>query len=341
MNIRFAIIGCGHIAQRHARHIQNNPLATLAGCFDINTGRAKKFAETHVIPVFPTLEKLLADPSIDVINVCTPNGTHASIAIEAMKAGKHVLVEKPMAISMDAAADMVQTAKQTEQMLFVVKQNRYNPPVAKVKKLLDSGVLGAVRMVSVNCFWNRNETYYRQSGWRGTRQLDGGTLFTQFSHFVDILYYLFGDIYEISGMISNVCHGDMIEIEDSGSFSFRFENGALGNLAYTTCAFQKNMEGSITVFSEKGTIKIGGKYLNTIDYYNIEGVEKLDVPKSSPANNYGFYEGSMSNHDKVINNVVETLNGREQIMTTGEEGFQVVKMIESLYHAAINPGPPE
>jgi predicted dehydrogenase len=173
-----------------------------------------------------------------------------------------------------------------------------------VKSLIDQGELGKILMVSVNCFWNRNAAYYEQSPWRGTKSLDGGTLYTQFSHFVDIIYYLFGEISNVNGVVKNVSHQKLIEFEDSGSFSFEFEDGGIGNFCFTTSTYKQNMEGSITIFAENATIKIGGKYLNTIDYQKTNGFDIQDVESSSPANNYGFYEGSMSNHDKVIDNVI-------------------------------------
>jgi predicted dehydrogenase len=334
MTKNFAIIGCGHIGQRHFHHIQKHPLGRVHGVFDVDNQVLSDFGLKNSVHTYSSLDELLQDPDVDIVNICTSNGTHSSLAIQVMESGKDVLVEKPMAISVESAQSMLESAKKTNQNLFVVKQNRYNPPVAEVKKLMDENRLGKVLMVSVNCFWNRNAEYYKQSPWRGTKELDGGVLYTQFSHFIDILYYLFGEISASTGYVANLSHGDLIEFEDSGTFSFTFKNGALGNLAFTTSAFRQNMEGSITIFAENATIKIGGKYLNTIDYQVTDGFDIAHIPISSPANNYGFYEGSMSNHDKVIDNVIETLNGRQKIMTTGSEGLKVVEMIGQLYDSA-------
>jgi predicted dehydrogenase len=215
----------------------------------------------------------------------------------------------------------------------VVKQNRYNPPVAEVKRLITEKKLGKVNMVVVNGYWNRNEAYYNQTNWRGTADLDGGVLFTQFSHFVDVLYYLFGDITNVKGQVANFAH-PAIEIEDSGNFTFEFVAGGMGSFNYTTCSFQQNMEGSISIFADNGTIKIGGKYLNTIDYQCTNGFDITDIEMSNSSNNYGFYEGSMSNHDKVIDNVIQTLNHQAKVMTNGYEGLTVVKMINKFYDAA-------
>ena len=215
--------------------------------------------------------------------------------------------------------------------IFIVKQNRFNPPVQALKSLTNEKKLGEIYYVVINCFWNRNEQYYLDSDWRGTKELDGGTLFTQFSHFIDIFYYLFGNIDDIQGNLKNSNHDELIEFEDTGCFNFRFTTGALGSLNYTTSAYHQNMEGSITVFAENGTIKIGGKYLNTIDYQITDNFDVQGLPESNRANNYGYYEGSMSNHDKVIHNVIQTLKGNESIMANAQEGKKVVEIIERMY----------
>ncbi len=331
MKKSFAIIGCGHIANRHVEHIRNHPLGELVGVYDINTDVLQAFAAKHQVKAYSSEAELLRAKEVDVVNICTPNGSHSDIAIRVMEAGKNLVVEKPMAITAQSALEMEKVAEATGKEMFVVKQNRYNPPVKEVKRLIENGKLGKVLMVSVNCYWNRNANYYEQSSWRGTKELDGGTLYTQFSHFVDILYYLFGEIENVNGIVKNLSHQNLIEFEDSGSFSFEFVEGGMGNFAFTTSAFQKNMEGSITIFSENATIKIGGKYLNTIDYQVTDGFDIQDIPISSPANNYGFYEGSMSNHDKVIDNVIEVLNGRAKVMTSAKQGRKVVEMIGQFY----------
>lgn len=334
MKKNFAIIGCGHIANRHVEHIKKHSAAEIVGVFDVDDMVMNSFSKRHAVKSYGSLAELLSDKSVDVVNICTPNGSHADLAIQVLEAKKNVVVEKPMAITTESALKMETVAKDSGVQMFVVKQNRYNPPVARVKELMDAGVLGEILMVSVNCYWNRNADYYTQSPWRGTKDLDGGTLFTQFSHFVDIIYYLFGEINNVNGVVRNVSHKELIEFEDSGTFSFEFENGGLGNFCFTTSAYEQNMEGSITIFAENATIKIGGKYLNTIDYQKTKGFDITDIPNSSPANNYGFYEGSMSNHDRVIDNVVETLNGREEAMTSAKEGRMVVEMISQFYAGA-------
>lgn len=336
MPVKFGIVGCGHIAKRHAEHIIAHPGAELIACHDILPEKGNLFGEKFNIPFFSGLEELLAKEEIDILNICTPNGTHSSIAVRSLNAGKHTLVEKPMALSTKECEEMITASLMNNRQLFVVKQNRYNPPVVALKSMISQKKLGEIYFVQVNCFWNRNKEYYTQSDWKGTKKLDGGTLFTQFSHFVDIFYYLFGDVElsTVKGITENVNHQELIEFEDTGSFTFRFKSGAMGSINYTTSSFRKNMEGSITIFAENATIKVGGQYLNTLEYQETKDFKIENLPSPKAANDYGFYQGSMSNHDQVINNVVNTLGGREKMMTNAMEGMKVVEIIESMYTAA-------
>ena len=334
MKVKFGILGCGRIGERHAKHIINHSQAQLVGFFDIKKEKRKSFLEKTKAQEFENKEALL-ESNLDIVNICTPNGTHAKEAVSVLEKGKHVLVEKPMALSRADCEMMINTALKNNKHLFVVKQNRYNPPIQEVKKLLDSGDLGKVYYVVVNCYWNRNERYYEESDWKGSKALDGGVLFTQFSHFIDIIYFLFGELSNYQGLVKKQKLDSLIDFEDTGSFTFNFKNiDALGAFNYTIVSHGQNMEGSITLFTEKGTIKIGGQYLNTLEYCNVDkGIKINEIPTSNSANDYGYYQGSMSNHDKVIHNVVETLNGRETIMTNAMEGLKVVEMIENIYNA--------
>ena len=281
-----------------------------------------------------SFEELLDDKEIDIISVCTPSGDHYQSAKMILEAGKHVLIEKPMTLSTSQADSLIRIGLKKGKEIFIVKQNRYNDPVQALKKLIDEKKLGKIYMVVIDCFWNRNNDYYTSSSWKGKKSMDGGTLFNQFSHFVDLMYYLFGDIENISGIISNVNHKGLIEFEDSGVFNFNFLSGALGSFNFTTAAFEKNMEGSITVFAENGAIKLGGQYLNKIDYQRTKGFDITNLPETGPSNVYGYYQGSMSNHDKVIDNVIQALNGKTSFLTNAEDGKMVVNMIERMYSAS-------
>lgn len=283
------------------------------------------------VSFFNSLEEMLRSSPADVLCVCTPNYLHELHTIAGLDAGLHAVAEKPMALSVQECSNMIAAAERNDRIIFAVKQNRYNPPVQEVKRLVQDGRLGKVYMIQVNCFWNRGDAYYNGSDWRGSRKKDGGCLFTQFSHFIDILYYLNGPVVEAAGIVQNYAHQHNTEVEDTGSFVMRAANGATVSFSFTTCSYEKNMEGSITIFAEKGTVKIGGQYLNTIEYQQIDGKALPEINISAKSNDYGLYQGSMSNHDKVIQNVIDVLRHNQPVMTSAEEGREVVRIIEMMY----------
>lgn len=330
MGVKFAVVGCGRIGSRHLEHIAN--YAELAAVCDINENKAAEFGKKYSVPHFNDLEKLLTtETDVDVVSVCTPNGLHARHSILALQHEKHVLCEKPMALSAKDGWLMVNEAERAGKQLFIVKQNRFNPPVQKVKEVIDSGMLGNIYSAQVNCFWNRNERYYSESDWKGSRNLDGGILFTQFSHFIDLMYWFLGDVRRVFSVSGKFHHKDLLEFEDTIISTIEFHSGALATLNCTINCHQKNMEGSITIFAEKGTIKIGGQYLNVLEYQNIEDHVIEEIESHRPANDYGYYQGSMSNHDKVILNVVDVLQNNGRIATSGYEGIKTVEIIENIY----------
>ena len=334
--INFGIVGFGNIGMRHARHIMGNPDAELCAVCEVDSENSNLATLPETVTVYPTLAEMLADSTLDVVNVCTPNYLHRDMTVAVLEAGFNVVVEKPMALSADECRAMIEASEVANRVMFVVKQNRYNKPVKEVRKLILQGMLGKVRQVNINCFWNRNANYYQRSPWRGKRQMDGGCLFTQFSHFVDVMYYLFGDVEAKSGRIENFGHKGLVEFEDSGTFVLTTTSGALVSFSFTTCTYGKNMEGSITVIGEKGTVKIGGEYLNIIEYQHVKGYTIPEVDQTNRANDYGSYQGSMSNHDKVIQNVIDTLNGTDVVKTTGAEGMKVVEIIERMYGSCVD-----
>lgn len=329
-NLKFAIVGCGRIAQRHAKHIQNTEGAELTAVCDIIEEKAVHLATEYNVTSYLNIVDLLKDTNIDIVSICSPNGLHAEHSILSLKAGKHVLCEKPMAISVYDCGEMIKTAEKANKRLFVIKQNRYNPPVEAVKKVIEEGKMGKINSVQLSCFWNRNEDYYKNS-WKGTKLLDGGTLYTQFSHFVDLLYYLVGDVKEVKAYGQNYIHQEIIEFEDTGVVILKFHNNAIGTINYTVNSYGGNMEGSLTLFGEKGTVKIGGQYLNELEYQKIEGYKIENLPKGNTANNYGQYKGSMSNHDKVYENVVDVLLNSGQITTNMFEGLKTIEIIDKIY----------
>lgn len=330
--LRFGIIGCGRIAERHAQY--SSRVGSLVAVCDIVKERAIALAATcHAQPYY-SIEALLAGEQLDVVAVCTPNGLHALHSIQALEAGLHVLCEKPMAIRTADCCNMMAAAGKAGRQLMIVKQNRFNPPVAALKKLLAAGSLGKIFSVQVNAFWNRGAAYYKDSSWRGTKALDGGTLFTQFSHFADLLYWLLGDVQEVQAIMANYAHKGMIEFEDTGSVLLQFASGVTGTLNYTVNSYAKNMEGSLTLFAENATIKIGGEYLNELSYQATAGPSIAALPAGAPANDYGAYRGSMSNHDKVYDNLADVIENNATVAASAFEGMKTVELIEKIYAAA-------
>jgi predicted dehydrogenase len=238
-----------------------------------------------------------------------------------------------MALTVSDAEKVVYTSLKRQKQVFCVMQNRYSPPSVWIKELVESGKLGQVYMVQLNCYWNRDNRYYKPDSWHGKAALDGGTLFTQFSHFIDIMYWLFGDITDITARFADFNHAQLTDFEDSGMVNFRFLNGGIGNLSYSTSVWDKNLESSLLVVAEKGSVKIGGQYMNEVLECHIQDYEMPELAPTNPGNDYGAYKGSAQNHHYVIRNVVNVLTGKvsETITTNVLEGMKVVDIIQRIY----------
>ena len=329
--IRFAVVGAGHIGKRHAEMICREAEAELVALVDCRSA-VDCDAEKFGVPFFSSIDELLAaDLDIDVVNICTPNGLHAEQAIKALEAKKHVVCEKPMGLSKESCEKVLFKALQEAKQVFCVMQNRYSPPSEWIKAIITEGKLGEIFMVQLNCFWNRDEQYYKAGGWKGTEELDGGTLFTQFSHFIDIMYWLFGDIDNIQGRFADFTHKELTDFEDSGFVSFDFINGGMGSINYSTAIDHQNLESSMTIIGKNGSVKIGGQYMNEVEVCTISNYTMPVLKESNPANDYGPYKGSAANHNYVISNVINTLKGRTSATTNALEGMKVVEIIERIY----------
>ena len=329
--VKFAVVGCGHIGKRHAEMVRRHPEAELVALCDVRT-QEETGTEGYEVPYFTDLEQMLTEVrGIDVVNVCTPNGLHAPQSLAALEHRKHVVCEKPMALTKADCEKVIYKALQVHRTVFGVMQNRYSPPSAWLKEVVEGGLLGEVFLVQVNCYWNRDDRYYKAGTWKGSSDLDGGTLFTQFSHFIDILYWLFGDITEIQGKFADFNHQDLTTFEDSGLVTFRFLNGGMGCLNYSTSVWDRNLESSMTIIGSKGSVKVGGQYMDEVEYCHIDGYTMPELPPTNPANDYGAYKGSASNHHYIVENVVDTLKGRNTLTTNALEGLKVVEIIERIY----------
>lgn len=332
--IKFAIIGCGSIGMRHLAVVDNEPRAEIVAICDIDEAKCLKFSEQYGgLPYYTEYAQLLTKTNADVISICTPHALHAPMSIMAAEAHKHVLVEKPMALTTGEAHSMLEAAERNRVELMVVKQNRYNVPITLTKQALDNGSLGRIFMVQCNILWNRHNEYYSASTWRGRLSQEGGALYTQASHFIDLLMWWFGDVVRTSCEIATKNHE--IEIEDCGTANLLFSSGVMGTLVWTTCVYSKNYEGSITIIGEKGTVKIGGQYLNRIEYWDVksyplpENINFVDKP-----NIYSKYQGTSSNHDKVIADVVAKLLGKKHTVVHGGEGLRSIEAIQMMYEQA-------
>lgn len=332
--IKFAVVGCGHIGKRHLAVIAAEPTAHLVAFCESDAARLATYRSMYPQAVaYEDYEQMLKESDADFVCICTPHGLHSIMSIQAAYAGKHILVEKPMALTTMESQRMILTAEANNVKLYVVKQNRYNHPIRLAKDALDSGKLGKPLMVQCNVIWNRRDEYYEQSEWRGSRHLEGGVLQTQVSHFIDLLVWWFGDITQAKTIIDTLNHN--IEIEDCGVSAVRFESGVIGSLLWTTCAYRQNYEGSLTLICEKGLIKIGGKYLNEIEHWEVDGVdrpENLDV--NLAPNDYGTYQGSSSNHDKLMSDLIDKFVQQREGVVEGDEGLKTIKAIEKIYGAA-------
>ena len=336
-DLKFSVIGFGRIGQRHAKIINEFKGTNLISVVDVDPVAFESMASLDLAVIaYQSIDEFLEKDNgrSDVVNIATPNGFHTRYAIRCLEAGYHVVIEKPMGLSVDECEAVLHAELKTGKQVFVVKQNRYSPPSEWLKKIISESIIGDVLMVQTNCYWNRDRRYYEPSAWKGTREQDGGALFTQFSHFVDIMYWVFGDIMNPKAVVKNFTHSELNDFDDSGFAQFEFMNGGIGSINYSTSCWDKNMESSITVVGTKGSLKIGGQYMNEIEYCHIDGYEKPVLPPTNPPNDYGPYKGSAANHHYIIENVYNTLVKGEKPTATSLDGLKVVGIIEKIYRAA-------
>ncbi len=332
--LEFVVIGYGHIGKRHAGIIRDLGFEVRV-CDKVDGGAGRAGRD---LPVRIELTRDMAaegglpgeEELRGVAAICTPNYLHCEQAIEWMRRGYDVVLEKPMGLRAEECREVIAVAKELDRRVFCVMQNRYSPPSAWLKDLIGSDRMGKIYQVQVNCLWNRSSAYYEQSSWKGKLREDGGTLFTQFSHFVDTLLWLFGDIEPVYARFQNFNHPE-IEFEDSGYFDFKILKGGVGSFTYSTSAHEQNLESSITILAEHGTVKVGGQYMEQVLACNIKDYVMPELKPTLPPNDYGFYKGSASNHGYVYANVLDVLAGKAEIHCTAEEGLRVVELIERVY----------
>lgn len=319
--MKFAVVGCGYIGKRHIDILSQHPGCELTAVIDENKERASPFQYPGT-SVFSSLKDFLqSDISTDIAVIATPNGSHASMALELLKHQKHVLIEKPMALKRTDAEQLIATAREQNKKIMVVLQNRYAPVSIWLKQLIESKQLGEIFMIELNCFWNRDERYYKKDSWHGTKEMDGGSLFTQFSHFIDTMYWIFGDIRNISSRFANFNHKDLTEFEDAGCIHFELEKGGMGSINFSTAVWDKSFESSLTIIAKNGTVKVSGQYMDKVEYCHVKNYELPAEVKT--------VETIANNHRKMIDAMIEAVE--QDLPTNAEDALHSVDIIERIY----------
>jgi UDP-N-acetyl-2-amino-2-deoxyglucuronate dehydrogenase len=328
--INFGLIGCGRVAPRHAQSLVQLPESRLVAVADIKENRALRFSEEYDADAYVDYRKLLACPDIDAVNICVPSGLHASISIDALQAGKHVLVEKPIALDLADADRMIATAQEADRTLGVVLQNRYNTPVQQVRRLLEENKLGRLYLGNACVRWYRPQSYY-EDDWHGTWAMDGGALMNQSIHHIDALQWFMGPVAAVQAYSATLAH--KMEAEDVGVAVLRFKNGALGTIEGSTLTWPENIEGSVAVFGERGSVKIGGTALSRITLWKVEGelereAEILTSQRVDPPTVYGY------SHFQVIRDFAQALIEGRDPGTPGLEARKSLALVLAIYEAA-------
>ena len=331
MNTRFGIIGYGHIGRRHAKIIQQHAECDLIAITDI-----RALEKQSGIHYYIAAEEMLAAEELDVVCVCTPNGLHASHALTALRRSCHVICEKPLAITESDGLAMFEMAEQKNVQLACVLQNRYSPQIQWLKEMLEHTKLGDIYQIQINCFWNRDNRYYlTEEGtphpWRGTLELDGGPLYTQFSHFIDILIWLVGDVRVTATRFENFGHNQTITFEDAGYFAFEWGPKSFGSFHYSTAVWDTNQESSITLIGSRGSVRIGGQYMNQVEYCHVDSYTMPELAPTPEVNDYGGYRGSANNHYFVIQNMVEVIQHGAPADFDPMDAVRGIKLIEEIY----------
>lgn len=337
--IRIGLLGCGRISKNHIDSIKalhSEGLATLVATCDILPDRAKAAASswgegcTH----YTDFAEMLKTEDIDLVSICTPSGLHPEHVIQAARAGKHALSEKPAGTKVADVDKAIQACDEAGVKYFVVKQNRFNRTVQLLKKALDAGRFGQVYMITSNVFWTRPQDYYDMAPWRGTWALDGGCLSNQASHYVDLVQWMGGAVESVQSFSGTLAR--RIEAEDTIVVNLRFRSGALGSINVTVLTYPKNLEGSITVLGEKGTVRISGVALNKIEHWQFEDLHPMD----EEAQNISYETGSVYGfgHLDFYRHCMNVLDNGAEELVSGREGRKTVEIIEAAYQSALSGG---
>ncbi|EZP75149.1 oxidoreductase [Parageobacillus genomosp. 1] len=328
--VNFAIVGCGHIAKKHAEAIRQVEGAKLYAVCDTVPERMDYYVKEFGAEAYSDLERLLENKDIDVVNICTPSGYHASIAQKAAEAKKHVIVEKPISLTLEDTNAIISKCNEHGVKLSVVHPNRFRPAMIWLKKIMDKNLLGKLSHANATVRWNRNQEYYDKAAWRGTKSLDGGVLMNQAIHNLDLLVWLMGEVEEVFSMSATRLRN--IEAEDVSTGVVRFKSGALGVIEAATTIYPQNLEESISIFGEKGSVKIGGTTANFIEHCQIEGITAAEVDqivqkiKEDPYGKPG--------HQCIIEDMITAIQEDRDPIVSGEDGKRALKLVLALYRSA-------
>ncbi|MBA2687532.1 MAG: Gfo/Idh/MocA family oxidoreductase [Gemmatimonadaceae bacterium] len=329
-NFRIAFVGCGRISKNHFDAIEKIDGLEIVAVSDEIGERAHEAGDKLGVPSFASFEKMLAEVECDIVAIATPSGLHPVQGVVAARAGKHVVTEKPMAISLAGADDLVKACDDAGVHLFVVKQNRLNRPIQLLKKAVDSGRFGKIFMANCTVRWARPQEYYDQAPWRGTWKYDGGAFMNQASHYVDLIQWMMGPVESVVAKTATLAR--QIETEDSGAAVIKFQSGALGILEVTMLTYPRNLEGSFTILGEKGTVKIGGTAVNKVEHWLFDEPDSddklIEQMNTAPPNVYGF------GHEGYYRNVLAVLRGEAKADTDGREGRKSLELILGIYESA-------
>ena len=302
----------------------------LSAVCDVIPERARAAGEAHSVPWFTSYDKMLREASSDAVAICTPSGLHPHQGILAARLGKHVISEKPMAITLSAADDLVAACDEASVHLFVVKQNRLNPSIQLLRRAIDKGRFGRIYLANTTVRWSRPQEYYDAADWRGTWEFDGGAMMNQASHYIDLMQWLIGPVESVMAQTATLAR--KIEVEDTGVALVKFRNGALGVIEVTMLTFPRNLEGSFTVLGEKGTVRVGGTAVNRIEAWQFADQDpddgQVEVAATTPGNVYGF------GHEGYYRNVLAVLHGEARADTDGRSGRKSLELILGIYESA-------
>lgn len=327
---RIGLVGCGRISKNHFDAIGKVDGLSLAAVCDTEVERARRAGEEHGVPWYRALDEMLRAGDFDVVTICTPSGLHSAQGIAAAHAGKHVVTEKPMSLTLRQADDLVRACDDAGVQLFVVKQNRLNPPIQLVRRAVDKGRFGRIYVANVTVRWQRPQEYYEAEPWRGTWEFDGGAIMNQASHYVDLIQWLVGPVESVMGKTATQAR--RIEAEDSGIGILKFRSGALGVIEVNVLTYPRNLEGSITIIGERGTVKVGGTAVNRVEHWSFaeyDDDDKLvEAANTNPPTVYGF------GHEGYYRNVLAVLRGEAKPETDGRAGRKSLELILGIYESA-------